>query len=121
MLAVLFGLAALPALAADLPGPKEADWIARDFRFHTGEVLPEVRLHYTTLGSPSNEAVLVLHGTAGSGTGLLQPAFGGELFGPGQPLDAGKFFIILPDALGHGKSSKPSDGLRAKFPLYNYD
>ncbi|RYF35014.1 MAG: alpha/beta fold hydrolase, partial [Comamonadaceae bacterium] len=119
--AALLSLSAAWASAADAPAPREADWIAKDFRFHTGEVLPEVRLHYTTLGSPSNEAVLVLHGTAGSGTGLLQPGFGGELFGPGQPLDASKFFIILPDALGHGKSSKPSDGLRAKFPLYNYD
>ena len=80
-----------------------------------------MRLHYTTLGSPSNPAVLVLHGTGGSGTGMLSPAFGDELFGPGQPLDAGKYFIILPDALGHGKSSKPSDGMRTKFPLYNYD
>ncbi|RZI95978.1 MAG: alpha/beta fold hydrolase [Variovorax sp.] len=120
-MATLLSLVAIGASAADAPTLREADWIAKDFRFHTGEVLPEVRLHYTTLGSPSNEAVLVLHGTAGSGTGLLQPGFGGELFGPGQPLDASKFFIILPDALGHGKSSKPSDGLRAKFPLYNYD
>ena len=119
--ATLLSLSAVWASAADAPAPREADWIARDFRFHTGEVLPQVRLHYTTLGSPSNEAVLVLHGTAGSGTSLLQPSFGGELFGPGQPLDASKFFIILPDALGHGKSAKPSDGLRAKFPLYNYD
>ena len=118
---LLLCCAALSAWAADSPPPKEGDWIARDFRFHTGDVLPEVRLHYTTLGSPSNPAVLVLHGTGGSGTGMLSPAFGDELFGPGQPLDAGKYFIILPDALGHGKSSKPSDGMRTKFPLYNYD
>ncbi len=108
--------AAVPSVA-----PTEGSWLVKDFRFHTGEVLPELRLHYTTLGSPSNEAVLVLHGTTGSGAGLLGPAFGGELFGPGQPLDAGKYFIILPDVIGHGKSSKPSDGLRTKFPRYNYD
>ena len=109
------------AHAADFPAPKEGDWVARDFRFHTGEVVPELRLHYTTVGAPSGEPVLILHGTAGSGTGMLGPAFGGELFGPGQPLDATKFFIILPDAIGAGKSAKPSDGLRAKFPNYNYD
>ena len=107
--------------AAAAAQPREASWIARDFKFHTGEVLPEVRFHYTTLGDPKNEAVLVLHGTTGSGTGMLGPNFGGELFGPGQPLDASRYFIILPDAIGHGKSSKPSDGLRARFPRYNYD
>ena len=117
----LLALATLSSMAAEIPAAREGDWIARDFRFHTGEVLPEVRLHYTTLGEPTNEAVLVLHGTTGSGTGMLNPVFGGELFGPGQPLDATRYFIILPDALGHGKSSKPSDGLRAKFPRYNYD
>lgn len=111
----------LAAEAADLRAATEGDWIAKNFRFHTGEILPEVRLHYTTLGSPSNPAVLVLHGTAGSGTGLLNPVFGGELFGPGQVLDAAKYFVILPDALGHGKSTKPSDGLRASFPRYNYE
>jgi homoserine O-acetyltransferase/O-succinyltransferase len=109
------------ARAADFPAPQESDWIARDFRFHGGEVAPELRLHYTTLGAPSGEPVLVLHGTAGSGTGMLSPAFAGELFGPGQPLDATKYFVILPDALGAGKSAKPSDGLRAKFPRYNYE
>ena len=114
-------LCAMNTVAAELPAARESDWIAKDFRFHTGEVLPEVRFHYTTLGASTNEAVLVLHGTTGSGTGMLNPVFGGELFGPGQPLDATKYFIILPDALGHGKSSKPSDGLRAKFPRYSYD
>ena len=107
--------------AADFPAPREADWTASDFRFHTGEVMPALRIHSTTIGSPSGEPVLVLHGTAGSGTGMLNPAFAGELFGPGQPLDATKYFVILPDALGAGKSTKPSDGLRAKFPRYNYD
>jgi len=109
------------ASAADYPAPKEADWIAQDFRFHTGDVMPELRLHYRTIGEPSGEPVLVLHGTAGSGATLLTAAFAGELFGPGQPLDASKYFIILPDAIGTGKSSKPSDGLRMSFPKYNYD
>src|SRR5512147_2266503 len=114
-------LAAVAVSAQGYPASKEANWIARDFRFHTGEVLPELRIHYTTLGEPSGEPVLILHGTTGSGTGLLGPAFGGELFGPGQPLDASKHYVILPDAIGHGKSSKTSDGMRAKFPRYNYD
>jgi homoserine O-acetyltransferase len=114
-------LAALGAAAADYPAPKDGDFIARDFHFHTGEVAPELRLHYTTIGAPSGEPVLVLHGTTGSGTALLSPTFAGELFGPGQALDAGKYYLILPDALGHGKSAKPSDGLRTKFPAYNYD
>jgi homoserine O-acetyltransferase/O-succinyltransferase len=107
--------------AQNYPAPKEGDWVARDFRFHTGEVLPELRIHYTTIGEPSGEPVLILHGTTQSGTAMLSPAFAGELFGPGQPLDASKYFIILPDGIGHGKSAKPSDGLRTKFPRYNYD
>jgi homoserine O-acetyltransferase/O-succinyltransferase len=111
---------AASAFAADYPAPKEASWVVRDFRFHTGEVLPELRLHYTTVGDPAGEPVVLLHGTTGSGTGLLSPGFAGELFGPGQPLDATRYFIILPDAIGHGKSSKPSDGLRTRFPRYNY-
>jgi homoserine O-acetyltransferase len=109
------------ALAADYPAPKEASAVLRDFRFHTGEVMAELRVNYRTVGAPSGEPVLVLHGTAGSGAGMLTPAFAGELFGAGQALDANKYFIILPDALGAGKTSKPSDGLRAKFPRYNYD
>ena len=117
----VLSLIAFAAAAADYPAPKEGDWIARDFRFHTGEVMPELRLHYTTIGAPTGQPVLILHGTTGSGASMLTPAFAGELFGPGQPLDAGKYFIILPDALGAGKSSKPSDGLRTKFPRYNYD
>ncbi|WP_046865740.1 alpha/beta fold hydrolase [Microvirga massiliensis] len=118
---VVLSLVALAALAAEYPAPKEGAWTARDFRFHTGEVVPELRLHYRTVGEPSGEPVLILHGTAGSGASMLTPAFAGELFGPGQPLDASKYFIILPDAIGAGKSSKPSDGLRTKFPRYNYD
>src|SRR5215203_5131755 len=113
-------LLALAAAAADYPTPKEADWVAREFRFHTGEIMPELRVHYTTIGDTSGEPVLILHGTAGSGTGMITPAFAGELFGPGQPLDASKYLIILPDAIGAGKSSKPSDGMRASFPRYNY-
>ncbi len=109
------------ALAADYPAPIEGDWIARDFHFHTGDVLPELRLHYTTVGARSGEPVLILHGTNGTGGGFLRPDFAGELFGPGQPLDARTHFLILPDALGAGKSSKPSDGMRTKFPAYNYD
>ena len=109
------------AQAADFPTPKEGVWTARDFRFHTGEVMPELRLGYTTVGEPSGEPVLILHGTAGSGSGMLSAALGGELFGPGQPLDAARYYIILPDAIGAGKSAKPSDGLRARFPRYNYD
>ncbi len=114
-------LGAVCVLAQGHPAPKEGTWIARDFRFHTGEVLPELRIHYTTIGEPTGEPVMLLHGTTGSGAGLLSPAFGGQLFGPGQPLDATKYYVILPDSIGHGKSSKPSDGLRAKFPRYNYE
>ena len=121
MFGFAFALAAAVASAAEYPAPKEGSWVVRDFRFHTGEVLPELRLHYTTVGAPSGEPVLILHGTTGSGAGLLIPAFAGELFGPGQPLDATRYYIILTDAVGTGKSSKPSDGLRARFPKYNYD
>ena len=116
--ALLFCIA---AARADYPAPKEGDWVAREFRFHTGDVFKEARLHYRTIGAPTGEPVLVLHGTAGSGASMLTKDFAGELFGPGQPLDAGRYFLILPDALGTGKSVRPSDGLRAKFPQYNYD
>ena len=120
-LGAILSLAALTAMAADYPAPKEGDWAAPNFRFHTGEVLPELRLHYTTIGDPSGEPVLVLHGTTGSAASMLTPGFAGELFGPGQPLDAGRYFIVIPDGIGHGKSSKPSDGLRTRFPKYDYD
>ena len=99
---------ALSVWAADYPAPYQGGWIVRDFRFHTGEVLPELKLYYTTVGAPSGEPVLVLHGSTGAGTNMLNANFAGELFGPGQPLDANRYFIILPDALGAGKSSKPS-------------
>ena len=118
---VILFVAVTAAIGAEAPTPKEGDWVVKDFKFHTGETLPELRLHYTTLGDSKGEPVLILHGTTGSGTGMLGPIFGGELFGQGQPLDASRYFIILPDAIGTGKSSKPSDGLRAKFPQYNYD
>lgn len=108
------------AAGADFPAPKSGTYLAKDFKFHTGEVLPEVKLAYKTIGDPANEPVLVLHGTAGSATNMLTPGFGGEMFGDGQPLDAKKYFIIIPDALGAGESTKPSDGLKAKFPQYNY-
>ena len=114
-------LTAVSTLALAQPAPQEGDWVARDFRFNTGETLPEVRIHYRTVGSPKGEPVLVLHGTTGSGLSMLTPGFAGELFGPGQPLDAARYYLILPDAIGHGKSSKPSDGLRTRFPRYNYD
>ena len=118
---LLAAATATPALAADYPAPKEGAWIVRDFRFHTGEVLPELRLHYATVGAPTGEPVVILHGTTGSSASMLTPAFAGELFGPGQPLDASRYYVILPDAIGTGKSSKPSDGLRTAFPRYNYD
>ena len=114
-------LVALAASAAEYPEPKQAEFTARDFRFHTGEVMPELRLHYMTIGERTAPAVLILHGTTGSGKSMLTTSFAGELFGPGQPLDARKHFIILPDSLGAGNSSKPSDGMRTKFPRYNYD
>ena len=101
--------------------PKQGDWVAHEFRFHTGEVMHDLRLHYTTLGAPGGAPVLILHGTGGSGAAMLQPGFAGALFGPGQPLDAATHFIILPDAIGAGHSTKPSDGLRAGFPHYDYD
>jgi homoserine O-acetyltransferase len=124
MLRLLTGMAlflfALPAFAADYPAPKEGEWIAHDFKFHTGETLAELKLHYTTVGDPAGIPVIVLHGTTGSAASVLTPAFAGELLGPGQPLDASKYFIVIPDAIGHGKSSKPSDGLKTKFPQYDY-
>src|SRR5664279_3740691 len=99
-------LLSFAAAAADYPAPKQGDWIARNFKFHTGEVMPELKLHYTTVGEPTGQPVLVLHGTGGSAGAMLTPAFAGELFGAGQPLDATKYFIVIPDAVGHGKSSK---------------
>jgi homoserine O-acetyltransferase/O-succinyltransferase len=120
-------LAASFALAVDYPTPTEGDYTIRDFKFTSGETLPELRLHYRTLGKPEKDAqgkttnaVLIMHGTTGSGAQFIRPEFAGELFGKDQPLDATKFFIVLPDGIGHGKSSKPSDGMHAKFPRYGY-
>ena len=118
--AIIFALTSFSAVAADYPAPKQGDWVARDFKFHTGEVMPELRIHYTTVGEPSGQPVLVLHGTGGSAASMLTPGFAGTLFGPGQPFDAAKYYIIIPDAIGHGRTSKPSDGLKVKFPKYNY-
>jgi homoserine O-acetyltransferase/O-succinyltransferase len=113
--------------AADFPTPVEGDYTVTDFKFVTGETIPELRMHYTTIGKPVKNAagmvtnaVLIMHGTGGSGRGFLSPGFGGQLFGAGQLLDATKYFIILTDDIGHGKSSKPSDGLHMKFPHYTY-
>jgi homoserine O-acetyltransferase len=122
--------AAMPAAAQQPPGAAatEGDFVAHNFQFHSGESLPELRLHYTTFGKPvrdaaghTTNAVLILHGTGGTGQQFLQPQFAGVLFGPGQLLDAARYFIILPDGIGHGKSSKPSDSMHAHFPQYDYD
>jgi homoserine O-acetyltransferase len=121
MIVAAFVAVSFSATAAEYPAPKQSEWTVRDFKFHTGEVLPELRLAYTTVGEPSGEPVLVLHGTTGSANSMLTANFAGELFGAGQPLDATKYFIIIPDSIGHGRSSKPSEGLRTKFPQYNYD
>lgn len=117
---VVFGLSGAVA-QSELPPANSGTFIAKDFKFHTGEVFPELRLTYKTLGDPANPAVLILHGTGGSAQSMLTRGFAGALFMPGQALDATKYFVILPDALGAGGSAKPSDGLRAKFPNYNYD
>jgi homoserine O-acetyltransferase len=116
------------AVPANYPEPREADFVIKDFRFASGESLPELRIHYRTLGQPRTDtqgvvrnAILTQHGTGGSGSSLMRSDFAGELFGPGQPLDARQYFIVLPDAIGHGKSSKPSDGLHARFPQYGYN
>jgi len=130
VLACVCALAVLgDASAQDMPKlePHEADFVVRDFHFQSGAILPELRLHYTTLGAPARDAtgqvtnaVLILHGTSGDGHQFLRPQFAGVLFRPGGLLDPARMFIILPDGIGHGKSSKPSDGLRARFPAYDY-
>jgi len=115
------------ASATDYPAPTEGDYTIRDFKFASGEILPELRLHYRTIGKPEKDAqskttnaILIMHGTTGNGAQFIRLEFAGELFGKDQPLDATRFFIVLPDGIGHGKSSKPSDGMHAKFPRYGY-
>jgi homoserine O-acetyltransferase/O-succinyltransferase len=123
----LFVLLAISARGAEVPRPQPGDHVVRDFKFQSGDTLPEVRMHYVTFGTPQRDAkgavrnaVIVLHGTTGSSAQFLVTNFTGILFGKGQLLDASRYFIVIPDNLGHGKSSKPSDGLRAKFPKYGY-
>ena len=125
---LLFVLVAHSASAQKLPPVAQGDFTIRDFKFDSGETLPELRLHYRTLGTPKRDAagtvrnaVLVMHGTGGSGSGFLSDQFAGVLFKPGQLLDATRYFIVLPDGIGHGQSSKPSDGLHARFPHYGYN
>jgi homoserine O-acetyltransferase len=128
-LALLGILCGVPLLAAaQYPDPVSGDFVLRDFKFATGETLPEVRIHYRTIGTLRKDgkgsaanAVLLLHGTTGTGKAFLSENFAGVLFGPGQLLDASKYLLIMPDGLGHGESSKPSDGLRARFPRYTYE
>ncbi len=113
---------ALIATAADYPAPTESDFVVHNFQFKSGESLPDLKLHYTTIGSlRGNNAVLIMHGTGGTGRAFLSEQFAGVLFGPGQLLDATRYYIILPDGIGHGKSTKPSDELGNKFPHYDYD
>ena len=127
MLTLLLALTLLQAQPAVALAPVEGDFVIKDFRFASGETLPELRMHYRTFGTPRKDAqgivrnaVLIMHGTGGTGGQFVGRGFAGELFGAGQLLDASKYFIILPDDIGHGKTSKPSDGLRAKFPRYGY-
>jgi homoserine O-acetyltransferase len=122
------GLASPARAQTPTPAAVENDFVTHDFRFASGETLPELKIHYRTLGTARRDgsgvvrnAVLILHGTGGSGAGFLSRTFAGELFGPGQLLDATRYYVILPDGIGHGKSSKPSDGLHARFPKYTYD
>ena len=117
-----------PERQRNYPAPVEGDYTIKDFKFRSGETLPELKLHYLTIGAPSKDnsgvtrnAVLIMHGTGGTGAQFLSPQFADILFGPGQLLDATKYFSILPDAIGHGRSSKPSNGLHMKFPHYTYD
>ncbi len=126
----VFRIALVLSLASGALGAQgtQGDYITADFRFASGEVLPALRLHYTTLGTPRRDAagvvrnaVMILHGTGGTGRGFLSATYGGELFDPGKLLDTARYYIVLPDGIGHGGSSKPSDGLRARFPRYTYD
>jgi homoserine O-acetyltransferase len=120
-------LLAVRLAAADYPAPVEGDVVLKDFKFRSGDVLPDLHIHYRTVGTPQRDAagavvnaVLITHGTTGSGAQFIRPEFAGELFGAGQPLDAAKFFVVMPDGIGHGKSSRPSEGRHAGFPHYGY-
>jgi len=124
---LLFAVCAVAQTSSDLQ-PKQGDFVVKDFHFHSGESLPELRLHYATLGTPARDAngkianaILILHGTSGSGKIYLGESYMKTMYGPGQPLDVSRWYIILPDSIGHGQSSKPSDGLHARFPHYDYD
>jgi homoserine O-acetyltransferase len=119
VMGIAFAPFAATSFAADYPAPRQGEWTAKAFKFHTGETM-DVKLHYTTVGDPSGIPVVVLHGTGGSAQSMLTATFAGQLFGPGQPFDAATHYIVLPDSLGHGRSSKPSDGLKTKFPHYDY-
>ncbi len=115
-------LIAMPMAAANYPAPKEADFVLHGFQFHDGGRMPDLKIHYTTFGTlHGDNAVLIMHGTGGTGHQFVSDRFAGVLFGPGQLLDASRYFIVLPDGIGHGRSSKPSDGLNEKFPHYDYD
>jgi len=119
---ILFLLLTSGLAGAPYPSPMEADFVLHDFAFHEGGSLPELRIHYATLGTlRGDNAVLIMHGTGGTFKQFTSEQFGGVLFGEGQLLDANRYFIILPDGIGHGKSSKPSDGLGDRFPRYDYD
>ena len=124
----LLAIFSLPAMAQTNPVPAQGDFTIRNFKFDSGEVLPELKLHYRTYGTPRRDgsgvvrnAVLIMHGTGGSGGSFISDQFAGVLFKPGQLLDPAKYFVILPDGIGHGQSSKPSDGLHARFPHYDYN
>ncbi len=120
--AILLLFSATSLFAADYPPPSPHDFVVKDYRFASGETLPEVKIHYVTLGTKgARNTVLVLHGTGGSSKQFLSANFAGVLFVPGGLLDASKYFIVIPDNIGHGQSSKPSDGLHARFPRYDYD
>ena len=128
ILLILVLLGAQASARAQVHTPVEGDFRISAFKFESGETLPELKLHYRTLGRPARDAsgvvrnaVLILHGTGGTGAQFLSRQFAGVLFGPGQLLDAAKYYIVLPDGIGHGQSSKPSDGLHARFPHYNYN
>ena len=127
VLCIILAMTCAGAFAQEAPTPAEGDFSVPEFHFKSGEVMHDLRLHYTTYGQPQRDksghvtnAVMIMHGTGGSGQQFVQAKFAGVLFGPGQPLDLTKFYVILPDDIGHGQSAKPSDGMRGRFPHYGY-